>query len=127
MGTDFDRDAFVDAYFGYFRTKDDSLFWSWEVFYGDWADCTEMLELVLLLVATAPDEPSLSLVGAGPLEDLLWKCGDAVIDRIELAAGGDTKLGRALANVWGLERAIEARVNRLLDGQETLPDEVNGG
>lgn len=119
MGPEFDRKAFLDAYFGYLSTEDDSLFWAVEIFYSGWDRCDEKLALVLALVDAAPDEQSLTYVACGPLEDLLWNCGDAVIDRIELAATHNPRLGRALGNVWGLERwpAIETRVNRLLESQ----------
>jgi hypothetical protein len=119
MDPEFDRKAFLDAYFGYLATKDDSLFWAVEVFYSGWDHCDEKLALVLALVDAAPDEQSVTYVACGPLEDLLWNCGDAVIDRIELAATHNPRLGRSLGNVWGLERwpTLEARINRLLESQ----------
>jgi hypothetical protein len=122
MRLEFDRKTFLDAYFGYLSTKDDSLFWALEIFYSGWDRCAEKLELVLALVDAAPDEQSLTYVACGPLEDLLLNCGDAVIDRIELSAEHNPRLGRSLGKVWGLERypAIEARVNRLL-GSQGLP------
>jgi hypothetical protein len=119
MGPDFDRGAFLAAYFGYLATEDDSLFWAIEVFYSDWDRCDEKFELVLALLDAAPDERSRTYVACGPLEDLLQNCGDAVIDRIEHAAQDDPRIGQALVHVWGLERypPIESRVNRLLASQ----------
>jgi Family of unknown function (DUF6869) len=119
MSFEFDRKTFVDAYFGYLSTKDDSLLWALEVFFSGWDRCDEKLELVLALVDGAADEQSLTYVASGPLEDLLRNCGDAVIDRIELSAANNPRLGRSLGWVWGLEHnpALEARVNRLLESQ----------
>jgi hypothetical protein len=65
--------------------------------------------LVLGLIARAPDDDSLGWVGAGPLEDLLCHHGEMLIDRVEQLAKADPRFKQCLAGVWGSNR-MEARV-----------------
>jgi hypothetical protein len=70
--------------------------------------------IVLRLVEEAPDDLVLSSVAAGPLEDLLRKHGNAVLDRVEEEARRDPKFRRCLTGVWGLPRAIHERLAKYI-------------
>jgi len=55
--------------------------------------------VVLELIRASPDDAALGSVGAGPLEDLLERHGDAVIDALEMAAA-DRRVRYCISNVW---------------------------
>lgn len=67
-------------------------------------------ELILELIAAAPDDFILANVAAGPLEDLLTKWPDQFVDRAEVQARRDLKFRRCLTGVWGLSAAVRARL-----------------
>jgi hypothetical protein len=55
------------------------------------------------LVDKAPDEKTLSSVGAGPLEALLIEAGPRVVDDVTQAARDDQRMKNALSCVWEFE------------------------
>ena|SRR5688572_21090357 len=61
---------------------------------------SELLQLVLEVLARSDDPDVLSNLAAGPLEDYLAKCGDQVIDQIESRASADDKFRDLLGGVW---------------------------
>jgi hypothetical protein len=61
----------------------------------------EWWETVLQMVHLAP-EGCLGHVAAGPLENLLGRYGDQVIDRVEAEARADAKFARTLHGVYRL-------------------------
>ena len=71
------------------------------------------------LVREAPSPYVLSIVAAGPLEDLLSDWGERIIDRLEVDARDDPKLMAACPGVWKLFMPDEiwARLRRLVTGQ----------
>jgi hypothetical protein len=78
------------------------------------ADPEAAWELVKELVARAPDDAALAFVAAGPLEDLICKHPDAVIDRVERRAAENARFRKALRAVWGwnsMPVAIRARLD----------------
>ena len=107
-----DDSRLADAYLREFETGDPDLSWAVdEVLEICFARDTERLwQLTLTLIAKAANPKSLSFIAAGPLEDLLTKQGDAVIERVEIAARRDPKFRLALCDVWGLSGTILARV-----------------
>jgi len=74
-----------------------------------------------MLIADASDEKSLAYVAAGPLEDLLHKHGDVVIDRVELHARTDPKFRLALTGVgdaalFSIAYAVPLETDRIFVG-----------
>jgi hypothetical protein len=63
-------------------------------------DPEHVLKFVLALLEVTPDD-QLDWVAAGPLENLLWKHGAAVIDRVLTHAERNGTTRRALGGVWG--------------------------
>ena len=58
------------------------------------------LDLVTELVDTAPTSEDLSLVGTGPLEDLVHKHGNTLAGEVALLATRDDRFAQALSSVW---------------------------
>ncbi|MBB6096434.1 hypothetical protein HNQ60_005356 [Povalibacter uvarum] len=91
----------VDAYLRHFVEKDDSLFWAWQQLQGYLtSDPMRAWNVTLQLIDAAPEPEALSYVAAGPLEDLLYACGEQFIDKVEHLASGDPKFRRALQGVY---------------------------
>ncbi len=90
-----DSKAFVIAWFEHERS-----YWSWG---GLSALCVsepdEAWRLILLLVANAPSDAALSIVGFVPLTELILAHGEALIDRIEAEAARDPRFRRCLTSV----------------------------
>jgi hypothetical protein len=70
--------------------------------------------LIERLVEAAPNDDSLDMIGAGPLEDLLCDHGPDLNDRAEHVALSDPRFRRSLAAVWGWS-AMDPRVRTRLD------------
>jgi len=68
--------------------------------------------LALALVEAAPDDWVLANVAAGPLEDLLNKFSDVLIERVEIQARRDPKFRRCLTGVWGLPPSAQERLKK---------------
>jgi hypothetical protein len=69
------------------------------------------------LIEAAVDDPALMYVAAGPLEDLLKKHGEHIIDDVITAARRDAKVRRALAGAWGrssMNPRVAAEIERIL-------------
>lgn len=58
------------------------------------------LDLIVALLAACPDEDGITLVATGPLEDLVRKHGDQLIDDIEYLAAVNERFRSALGAVW---------------------------
>src|SRR3954470_17244582 len=75
---------------------------------------TEALDLVEALIASAPDSDAVAVVSAGPLEELVYDHGAALVDGIERRARQDPAFGKALRSVWldngALPPEVEARL-----------------
>jgi hypothetical protein len=96
------------------RRKDDFWAWDWVMTQVCWeAGAEDAWELVRTLVRAAPDE-LLEFVGAGPVEDLVERFGEVLVDRIETEARADPRFREALGFVWltrgELPAEVEARV-----------------
>jgi hypothetical protein len=101
--TDTQRDLLVRAYLEYSATDRADLFWATDRL----RDLIEhapddAYEVIRELVRLAPSPYVLSIVAAGPLEDLLSDWGERLIDRLETDARDDPKLMAACAGVWKL-------------------------
>lgn len=76
---------------------------------------------VMTLVETAPSDPALAFVGAGPIEDLAVHHGDAFVDRLATAARRDARFRYALRCAW-LDSAPEhVRTALAVFRQEPVP------
>jgi hypothetical protein len=102
----------------------DGTFWAWEaVDQLTRRDPEALWSFLGSVLPLAADDATLAYVGAGPLEDLVVLYGHAFIDRIEVAAGADPKMLRALCAVWGRDRMapdIADRLHRLVGKQPPL-------
>jgi hypothetical protein len=95
------------------RTPSDPLF-------AAWAEVDDLVRhdpeaawlLTLQLVAAAPSDRVLAAVAAGPLEDLLNRSGDRVIDRVELHARSNPKFRRCLTGAWGIPASARERLSK---------------
>ncbi len=67
----------------------------------------EALELVAALLERAPDDDGVALVAAGPLEDLLHRHGQELVDVVERRARQDCRFGQALGGVWLADGALD--------------------
>ena len=54
-----------------------------------------------MAIRRAGGDATLAYIAAGPLEDLIVQHGEQFMDRIELEAGREPKVRRALRGVWG--------------------------
>jgi uncharacterized protein DUF6869 len=107
----------AEAWLDHDRTGRDSRFWAW-------ARATDVVRdqpaggwiLVRFLVDGAADDGQLMSVAAGPLEDFLGAHGPAIIDELEVAAGADPKLLKALSGVWKnwIDDEVWGRIQRLV-------------
>jgi hypothetical protein len=78
-----------------------------------WTDARKGWDLVLALVAAAPDE-LLGDVGVGPLEDLIDQHADLVIDKVVKQAASDPRFREALCNSWFIHGALPPHAERKL-------------
>jgi hypothetical protein len=96
-----DVNELVTAYHRYGATSADEDFWAWErvgeIVRG--ADPERAWELAVALVRASTDE-RLGYIGAGPIEDLVYWHGLALIDWIEGEAKRDPRFREALASIW---------------------------
>src|SRR5262245_57567948 len=65
------------------------------------------VEFVRRLITAAPDDAGIGLVGAGPMEDLLYAHGPELAPTVEALARRELSIARALASVWGSGLAAE--------------------
>jgi hypothetical protein len=118
-----DRQHLVDAYWKNYalthgsreeRVQADEWFWAWiEVEDSVRAASPDVFDLVLALVASAPNDDALNYVGAGPLEDLINWHGAAFVDRIEESARKNRAFRYALFGVRLSEEVPSAVRERL--------------
>jgi hypothetical protein len=59
----------------------------------------EAIQLIAALIETAPNDASISYVGAGPLEDLVSAHGDSLTEDLDRLARQDPAFSRAMASV----------------------------
>ena len=91
-----DLERLVETWFAYEET-----FWAWsKVSDIVEQDAERGWELVCELVQQADNDDQLGAIGAGPLEDLLRKHGQAVVDRVEGEARRNTHFRMALGCAW---------------------------
>jgi hypothetical protein len=114
------RHHLVRAYLEYSATDRPDLFWASDRL----RDLIEhapddAYDVIRDLVRQAPSPYVLSIVAAGPLEDLLSDWGERVIDRLESDAREDPKLMAACAGVWKLYMSDEVwtRLRSLVTSQ----------
>lgn len=81
-------------------------------------------QLILLTIRDVPAEKDLSILGAGPLEDLIARHGTAFIDRIEQEALRNPRFREVLSSVWKSD-AEESVWQRLHDFVLAHRDEWN--
>lgn len=118
--------AIASAWLRYQADKDEADWWAADLVI-DWAldDQLDALWRIVVAVCARVDENDVSRIsdiGAGPLEDMLCKFGDAAMDLIEPAVADNPTLLKALAAVWAWDQPVWPRVDRVLAeyGQEPL-------
>jgi 50S ribosomal subunit-associated GTPase HflX len=77
--------------------------------------------IVLQLIERAPDENSLTFIGAGAVEDLVNKAGAQFVDRIVDRADLDPRFRRALRNVW-YHPTVPRVLKELIESARTSTD-----
>jgi hypothetical protein len=70
--------------------------------------------IIVRMVAEAADDYHLGIIGATPLEDLLWFHGPEFVDRIEATARTDARFRKALDQVSGWGSQITPQVTERL-------------
>lgn len=70
--------------------------------------------VIQVLIESAPSDHALSYVAAGPLENLLWRHGDAVAPMIRRAAENNMRVVEALHGVWLRESELSVGVQEHL-------------
>jgi len=97
----------------------EEVFWAWEAASDLTKDHPDLaLQFVLKVFEKGMSEKMLSMLAAGPLEDLLERNGAVVIDRIETMARQDPKFRDLLGGVWqnamsnDLWQRVERAANR---------------
>jgi hypothetical protein len=101
----FDREGFLKDWFAEWAPDTPTYGWATELLVHLIDDEPEVAwDLILGMVARAPDDDALSRVAAGPLEDLLCHHGVEFIDRAEVLAASDPRFKKCLARVWGSNR-----------------------
>ena len=97
------RGLLVRAFLEYSGNDRPDLFWAWDRLRDLIEHAPEdAYGVIRELVHQAPSPYVLSIVAAGPLEDLLSDWGERFIDRLEADARDDPKLMAACAGVWQL-------------------------
>lgn len=122
--TDEERNAWVDAYIEAQSSKqpiqaDHPCWWAIERFMDlrDLQEAEEAWTTLLQVLMRRPTERVLSLLAAGPLEDLIQYWGPNFIERIERAAWESTDFRALLNGVWESSTPdIWARVQKAASG-----------
>jgi hypothetical protein len=72
--------------------------------------------LILCLCSTvgSDDESTIGMIGAGPLETMIFSDGERAMDLIEPAADEHRNLLSALTHVWCFEEPVRPRIDRYL-------------
>jgi hypothetical protein len=95
------------------RMRADDWFWAWErvqeVVHETGAGA---LPLLVLLCDAAPDN-GVGLVGAGPIEALLWEYGASVVDAVIGAARANPGFARELSMIYPPRNLSEGDLERL--------------
>src|ERR1700726_888746 len=60
------------------------------------------------------DDPAVVMIGAGPLESMIFQHGDRAMDLIEPAADENGTLFAALTYVWAFSESVRPRIERYL-------------
>jgi hypothetical protein len=92
-------DQIIDGYFKYQQTNADEDFWAWEEVDALCHDLPSGLRITRKLVEAAPSNWCLSLIGAGPLEDLVYRFGLPAVNAIAEIAGESKLMQRAMLSV----------------------------
>jgi uncharacterized protein DUF6869 len=82
----------------------------------------EAWELILSLVAHAPDDRILANIAGGPLEDLIRRYAKFSIDLVEVQARRDAKFRRCLTGVWLGTDVPESIVSSIRKYTSTVED-----
>lgn len=108
----------VSAYFEHWRTNDDALAWAYDRVSNEIRKKPiEGWELVLALIAAAPNDEALDYVAAGPLEDWLCRHGGPRVAQVSDQAHRDLRFRRALGATWGrnrMSKELAAAIDKLV-------------
>jgi len=122
-------DAYVERYTNQFQWGSDGVlretdlnWWAWEEFERLTHEAPEEgWAAILAVVERTEDEYTLSILGAGPLEDLIEYHGPAFIERIEERARTDVRFRSVLQCVW---RSSTPDVWARVEAAQGAPDAV---
>lgn len=65
-----------------------------------------------------PDDPAAEMIGAGPLESIIFQHGENAVDLIQPAADQNATLLAALRYVWAWDEPTRPRIDRYLQSRE---------
>ncbi len=101
-----DEKKLIDSWFKlqYSEVKSlekDENFWAYEVLDRLCEDEPERcLHIIENMCSSTDDEFLLANIAAGPLEDLLVRCGDLIISKLEDVVEGNEKMKKIIPLVW---------------------------
>jgi hypothetical protein len=109
--------AYIDAQQGDAIDADHPLWWAVDNFWegGDRVTSTEdRWNAILKILSLNPPQSVISMLAAGPLEDLIADHGAEFIDRVELEARRSPTFGYLLGGVWprGGSKEIFSRLEK---------------
>jgi len=105
----------------------DESFWAWEDINNVALNHPEEAwPVVLELIRRAPSNRVLASIAAGPLEDLIRKHTNLIIDKVDDAARRDPKFRLCLTGVWygkDLSPDVRARIEKYTSASPSLDDD----
>jgi hypothetical protein len=96
------EEEIADTYLRHFELRQAQDFWAFEEVHGlfERGELEAAWRMTRLLIKKASSDEALAYVAAGPLEDLLYGPGLAIVEWVETAARSDERLQLALSGVW---------------------------
>ena len=92
-------DQIVSGYYKHQQTQADEDFWAWEEVDELCHHLSSGLRITQKLIESAPSDWSLALIGAGPLEDLVYRFKLPAVNAIAAIAEKCERMQRAMRSV----------------------------
>jgi len=96
-------DAYIQAQLASNLNTDNPQWWAFEKFIQvgtEKLSSKDCLNTILVILEKNPPDKVMSVLATGPLEDLIDRCGEEVIDNIERLARQNPKFKNLLGGVW---------------------------
>jgi len=92
-------DQILSGYYKYHQTNADADFWAWEEIDELCHDLASGLRITGKLIESAPSDWSLNCIGAGPLENLVYRFELLAVTAIAAIAETSERMRRAILSV----------------------------